>query len=49
MSVNVNVIFENGSKEIIHNAVSIGLILTTALSISANLSGASVNPAVGLV
>ena len=49
VSVNVNIIYENGSKELIPNAMIIGLTLTTALSIAAKLSGASVNPAVGLV
>ena len=49
VSVNVNIIYENGSKELIPNALIIGLTLTTALSCAAKLSGASVNPAVGLV
>ena len=49
VNVNVNVIFENGSKELIINAIAIGLTLATTLTCAATITGASVNPAVGLV
>jgi len=49
VSVNVNVIYENGSKELIINALGIGLTLATTLTCAAGFTGASVNPAVGLV
>ena len=49
VSVNVNIIFNNGSKEIILNAIIIGLALTLGLMVAAPISGASINPAVGIV
>ena len=49
VSVNVNVIYENGSKELVVNALAIGLTLATTLTFAASITGASVNPAVGLV
>ena len=49
VSVNVNIIYDNGSKEIIMNALVIGLALATCVAIAAPVSGASVNPAVGLI
>ena len=49
VSVNVNVIYENGSKELIINALGIGLTLATVLTCASTISGASCNPAVGLV
>ena len=49
VNVNVNIIFNNGSKDIILNAVIIGIALTLGLMVAAPISGASINPAVGLV
>lgn len=49
VSVNVNVIYNNGSKDIILNAIIIGIALILGLMIAAPISGASINPAVGLV
>jgi aquaporin Z len=49
VSVNVNIIFDNGSKELILNAFVIGTALAVGVAIAAPLSGGSINPAVGLV
>ena len=49
VSVNVNIIYNNGSKELILNAMIIGLALSLGLMLAAPFSGASVNPAVGIV
>jgi len=49
VNVNVNIIFNNGSKEIILNAIIIGFALILGLMVAAPISGGAVNPAVGLV
>jgi aquaporin Z len=49
VSVNVKIIFDNGSKELILNAFVIGIALAVGVAIAAPLSGGSINPAVGLV
>ena len=49
VNVNVNIIYNNGSKEIILNAIIIGSALMLGLMVAAPLSGAAINPAVGLV
>jgi glycerol uptake facilitator-like aquaporin len=49
VNVNVNIIFNNGSKEIILNAIIIGSALMLGLMVAAPISGAAINPAVGLV
>ena len=42
-------IYDNGSKILVVNALAIGLTLATVLTFAATITGASVNPAVGLV
>jgi len=49
VSVNVNIIYNNGSKDLVLNAMIIGFALTLGLMVAAPISGASINPAVGLV
>lgn len=49
VSVNVNIIYNNGSSDLVLNAIIIGIALTLGLMVAAPISGASVNPAVGLV
>jgi glycerol uptake facilitator-like aquaporin len=49
VSVNVNIIYNNGSKEIILNAIIIGLALCVGIMVAAPTSGAAINPGVGLV
>lgn len=49
VSVNVNIIYNNGSSEIILNAVIIGLALCVGIMVAAPTSGAAINPGVGLV
>ena len=49
VNVNVNIIFNNGSKEIILNAIIIGSALMLGLMVAAPISGAAINPAVGIV
>jgi len=49
VNVNVNIIFSNGSKEIILNAMIIGFALMLGLMVAAPISGAAINPAVGVV
>ena len=49
VSVNVNIIYFNGSKELILNAVIIGLALILGIAVAAPVSGGSINPAVGIV
>lgn len=49
VSVNVNIIFNNGSKDLVLNAIIIGIALTLGLMVAAPISGASINPAVGIV
>ena len=49
VSVNVNIIYNNGSTEIILNAIIIGMALTLGIFIAAPTSGGAINPGVGLV
>ena len=49
VNVNVNIIFNNGSKEIILNSMIIGFALILGLMVAAPISGGAVNPAVGAV
>lgn len=49
VSTVVSIIYHNGSQEIILNAILIGFTLVLALMVAAPISGASINPAVGLV
>ena len=49
VSVNVNIIYNNGSDELVRNAIVIGFALTLGLMVAAPISGGSINPAVGLV
>lgn len=49
VSVVVNIIYNNGSKDIILNSIIIGIALILGLMVAAPISGASINPAVGLV
>ena len=49
VSVNVNIIYNNGSDEIILNAIIIGLALCVGIMVAAPTSGAAINPGVGLV
>jgi glycerol uptake facilitator-like aquaporin len=49
VNVNVNIIFNNGSSEIILNAIIIGAALILGLMVAAPISGAAINPAVGAV
>ena len=49
VNVNVNIIYNNGSSEIILNAMIIGFALMLGLMVAAPISGAAINPAVGVV
>lgn len=49
VSVNVNIIYNNGSTEIILNAIIIGMALALGIFIAAPTSGGAINPGVGLV
>ena len=49
VSVNVNIIYNNGSSEIILNAIIIGMALVLGICIAAPTSGGAINPGVGLV
>lgn len=49
VSVNVNIIYNNGSEEIILNAIIIGLALCVGIMVAAPTSGAAINPGVGIV
>ena len=49
VSVNVNIIYNNGSSEIILNAIIIGMALSLGIFIAAPTSGGAINPGVGLV
>jgi glycerol uptake facilitator-like aquaporin len=49
VSVNVNIIYNNGSTEIILNAIIIGMALCLGIFIAAPTSGGAINPGVGLV
>jgi glycerol uptake facilitator-like aquaporin len=49
VSVNVNIIYNNGSSEIILNAIIIGIALCLGIFIAAPTSGGAINPGVGLV
>ena len=49
VSVNVNIIYNNGSSEIILNAIIIGMALCLGILIAAPTSGGAINPGVGLV
>ena len=49
VSVNVNIIYFNGSTELILNAIIIGLALILGIFVAAPISGGSINPAVGIV
>jgi len=49
VNVNINIIFNNGSKEKYLNAMIIGLALILGLMVATPLSGGALNPAIGLV
>lgn len=48
VSVVVNVIYNNGSKDIIVNAIIIAIALIVGIMVAAPFSGGAINPAVGL-
>jgi len=49
ISININIIYFNGSPELAYNGLIIGLALALGMGVTKTISGGSLNPAVGLV
>ena len=49
VNIILSIKFQNGAKDLVVNALCIGLTLMLAVSITAGISGGCINPAVGLI
>ena len=49
VNIILSIKFQNGAKDLVVNALCIGLTLMLAVSLTAGISGGCINPAVGLI
>jgi glycerol uptake facilitator protein len=49
VNIILSIKFQNGAKDLVVNALCIGLTLMLAISITGGISGGCINPAVGLI